>query len=247
MRREIPGRMLMRKSIAVFLLASCVTFLTRTAGAVPITVPPSLHPGDQYRIAFATANTQHGSTPVFGTRTAFSSDIADYNAFVTTVANSVPDLVALGTTWSAIASTATVDARDNTNTNPSASVGSPIFTLDGAMIAVDNAGLWSGSLLSPLEISQTGSGTPPGSVWTGSDATGVASNPLGLAPQPNTGVMLLTDTGWMDYSPIPQVLDLPLYAMSGVLTVPAPEPSSLVLAGLAVGALAFVSLRRCLA
>jgi hypothetical protein len=45
-----------------------------------------------------------------------SPDIDDYNAFLTEVASGVPELLALGTTWMAIAST--VDARDNTRTHP---------------------------------------------------------------------------------------------------------------------------------
>lgn len=81
--------------------------------AVPITQPTGLNPGDQYRLVFATSTT----------RDATSSNIADYNAFVTGVADSVPELLLLGTTWTAIASTASVDARDNTSTNPALYVG----------------------------------------------------------------------------------------------------------------------------
>ncbi|MBI1923977.1 hypothetical protein HYR99_06980 [Candidatus Poribacteria bacterium] len=76
-------------------------FLPRVALSVPITVPTSLTPGAQYRLAFVTSTT----------RDALSSNIADYNTFVSNAANAVPELAALGTTWRAIASTLTSDAR----------------------------------------------------------------------------------------------------------------------------------------
>lgn len=66
------------------------------------------------------------------TRNGASSAISSYNAFVTGVANTQPALASLGTTWKAIGSTETVDARDNTGTNPDVDgVGVPIFLLTG--------------------------------------------------------------------------------------------------------------------
>jgi len=65
--------------------------------------PPGLNIGDQYRLVFVTS----------GTRNAQSSNIADYNSFVTAQANQNAVLSALNTTWTVIGSTATVDARDN--------------------------------------------------------------------------------------------------------------------------------------
>src|SRR5215471_8873092 len=100
----------MRRDVLAVLFSALALSLS-VAGegrAAPITVPPSLSPGDQYRLVFVTSTR----------RTATSSSIGDYNLFVTNAANTVPELAALGTTWTAIASTATVDARDNTLTNP---------------------------------------------------------------------------------------------------------------------------------
>ncbi len=131
------------------------------ASAAIITTPLALSPGDQYRLAFVTSTT----------RDATSSNIADYNAFVTTAANSQTDLLALGATWKAIASTNSVDARDNTATNPT-STGVPIFLLDGTTkIADGNSDLWDGSIDFPLNIFEDGS-VASGSVWTGSIAIG---------------------------------------------------------------------------
>jgi hypothetical protein len=72
------------------------------AGTVT-TIPPGLSPGDQYHLIFLTS----------GTRDATSSNIADYDAFVTDQANLSPVLAALGTTWRALGSTGTANAIDN--------------------------------------------------------------------------------------------------------------------------------------
>jgi hypothetical protein len=98
----------MRKSIAVFLLAAAAAIPPLTALAGPITVPTGLNPGDQYRLAFVTSTTRDAS----------SSNIADYNAFVTAAANSDPLVAALNTGWRAIASTPSTAAEDNTFTPP---------------------------------------------------------------------------------------------------------------------------------
>ena len=89
----------MRNPILGALRATCfaaVLVLSASAAhADPITVPTDLNPGDEYRLAFVTSTT----------RDATSTNIADYNAFVTTVAESVPELLALNTTWTAFGST----------------------------------------------------------------------------------------------------------------------------------------------
>src|SRR5690242_18076131 len=103
-------------------LFACVATAARTDAAL-ITVPPSLSVGDQYRLVFVTSTA----------RNATSTNIADYNTFVTNTANGVAELVSLGTTWKVIGSTSSVSARDNTGTNPS-STGVPIYRLDGTRI-----------------------------------------------------------------------------------------------------------------
>src|SRR5437763_13719226 len=128
-----------------------VAFVAVTASAAPITLPPGLHPGDRYRLAFVTSTA----------RDATSRDIADYNAFVTTAANAVPALAALETTWSAVGSLldrneVQTDARDNTSTNPALSAGFPIYRLDGLLFARSNSDLWSGAIVNPLEITEAG-------------------------------------------------------------------------------------------
>ncbi|CCQ53010.1 MULTISPECIES: hypothetical protein [Crocosphaera] len=95
-------------------------------------IPSDLNPGDQYRLVFVTSTT----------RNALSTQISDYNAFVDATAKAEDSLLKdLDTTWNAIGSTSTVDARDNTNTNPEENIGVPIYLIDGNRVANNNADL----------------------------------------------------------------------------------------------------------
>ena len=132
-----------------------------------------LNSGEQYRLVFVTSTTTN----------ALSSDINYYNNFVNDLANLNPVLASLGTTWTAIASTETVNARANTATHPVANgAGAPIYLLDGSTkIADSNADLWSGTLDAPIDLYEDG--TSPISafltVWTGTIQTGL-SFPIGV-------------------------------------------------------------------
>lgn len=102
--------------------------------AAPISVPTSLPPGQQYRLAFVTA----------GIRDATSTNIADYDAFVQAEANTEAALSSIS--WQVIGSTATVSARDHTGTAPADYPGVPIFLLNDVKLVDDYADLWDGSL-----------------------------------------------------------------------------------------------------
>jgi hypothetical protein len=91
-----------------------------TAGAAQaalVIVPADLAPGAQYRLVFVTD----------GTRDATSSDINDYNTFVTNQVTGSPLATALTTagfnlgtiTWKAIGSTSATSAKVNTSTDGS--------------------------------------------------------------------------------------------------------------------------------
>ena len=89
--------------------------------------------GDTYRLIFVTS----------GTTACNSSNIATYNAFVQGLANAAG---LGGATWKVVGSTATVDARDNTHTNPGVDgAGEPIVRMDGTFVIANNyADLWNG-------------------------------------------------------------------------------------------------------
>jgi len=226
----------MQKSIAVFLLAAVAAIPPLSVLADPITVPPGLSPGEQYRLAFVTSTTTPDT----------STDIAYYNNFVTTVANTVPQLAALGTTWTAIGSTATVNADDNTDTNPTGPAGSPIYNLAGAIVAPTNQALWntlSVPLVNSINIGQLGEEEDQ-LVATGTSPTGTATSaPLG-DPLITQGSPVYTTSNWVSQLTEPRGND-PSYALSGLLTVPMPEPSTITLACLAAAGLAVPLLRRC--
>lgn len=106
--------------------------------------------GDQYRFAFFTS----------GTTTASSENIETYNSWVQSLADASPLGIgaAQGVTWKAIGSTPTVDARDNTGTNPNIfGTGFPIYLLNGqTLIAKSNPDLWDGYISSIINITEQG-------------------------------------------------------------------------------------------
>ncbi|AKV69711.1 hypothetical protein VL20_4826 [Microcystis panniformis FACHB-1757] len=151
-------------------LATLVT--ASAAQAALVVVPPSLAPGAQYRLVFLTDST----------RNATSTDINDYNTFVTNDVTPTSALAialnaaGLTTTWKAIGSTASVDARDNTGTNPSTGTGVPIYAIDGNLIANNNADLWDGQINLPIYTTPNDLSSIS-DVWTGSlsDGSGAVS------------------------------------------------------------------------
>jgi hypothetical protein len=208
--------------------------LCAPAAAAPITVPTSLIPGAEYRLAFVTSAERNGASTL----------IQSYNTFVTDVANSQAALASLGTTWKAIGSTATVDARDNTGTNPVVDgVGVPIFLLNDTLLANDNSDLWDGDILVPFAIDETGAAVQQTFVWTGTTASGVAHPwPLGSQdPDPVIGSTGFTGSQWVTGANLFSFLPQPMYAVSDVLVV-VPEPGTAVL--LAMGLVALGGLRR---
>ena len=211
------------------------------AAASIITVPTSLNPGDQYRLAFVTSTT----------RNATSTDISVYNKFVDDLAETVPELAALNLDWKAIASTSAIDARTNTSTDPTPAgdTGVPIFLLSDAKIADNYDDLWDSSLDNALYATESGV-FPTGTfrVWTGTQTDGQASaNPLG-ASSVTAGLDLNMNGGWISWWTRPSTHSYHLYAMSPTLTVPTnvvPEPSSVVIWAIgAVGLMGYRSIRK---
>ncbi len=190
-----------------------------------VTIPTSLSPGDSYRLAFVTS----------GARDAHSLSIADYNDFVQSAADATSGLSALGTIWKAIGSTSTIDARDNTGTLPSiagGSLGVPIFRIDDTKIADSNDDLWDGTLDFDLHFTETETYlTSSAFTWTGTKSDGTADAfPLGAAAGSliGNGRPIASTSAWVDFSVDFSQKPKRFYAISSVLTVPVPEPSSVI-------------------
>jgi hypothetical protein len=194
--------------------------------AALVLTPSSLSPGTPYRLAFVTS----------GVRDASSSNIADYNAFVTAAANSVAELADLGVSWYAIASTGDVDARVNTLTIPSSDpdnpAGVPIFLLSGLKLADHYNDLWNSSVDVRFNISELGTNLGDVPVWTGTTTNGTArfepgpgSVALGANSVAGTGSTDEVNQDWIHDSTFPSSFQAHFYAVSSVLTVPDPPPA----------------------
>jgi hypothetical protein len=175
-------------------------------------------------------------------------DISLYNDHVTNIVNSRPQdpLALLNTTWAAIVSTRTVDARDNTQTNPTnaAHDSVPIYFYNSialTRIATGNADLWDGEIEAVIKGNLFGAPSGPTVVYTGTrpDGTRAFSLELGSGPPPALG-HTFTDERWIFIDPRTDPLSLDqdhlprLYALSAPLVVaPAavPEPATLMMLG----------------
>ncbi|MDT8391475.1 MAG: PEP-CTERM sorting domain-containing protein [Lentisphaeria bacterium] len=191
--------------------------------------------GDQYRFAFV------GSA----NRQAQDTDIAVYNSW----AQGLADASALGigtdqgVTWNVIGSTSTVNARDNTSTNPNVNgTGETIYLLDGGtVVAINYAQLWDGTIDNAIAIDENGNAKSPSWAFTGTyiDGTnsgmGATRNPLGVNEVSQAG-STLDQWIWRVNTSASYTNSLPMYAMSDPLTI-VPEPSTALLAGLGLAGL----------
>lgn len=239
---KFRARHIVKKTATAASALVALTAISLTgAQAAPITIPTGLNPGDTYRLAFVTSTA----------RNATSSNIADYNTFVTGVANTQAALAALATTWTAIASTASVDARDNTNTlqtSAGGSNGSPIFLLNDTQLASGNDSLWDGTIDFDFDIRENGFQIGTINVWTGTDpdGTAVASFLLG-APDVTFGKTYATTDEWVEAGIRSPFVEARFYAISGTLTVAGtqiPEPGPLSLLALGLVGLGFARRKR---
>ncbi|BCX47931.1 PKD domain-containing protein [Haloferula helveola] len=134
--------------------------------------------GDTYRLIFLTSQTTDAT----------STDIATYNTFVQGVAAASSTYPDLGNgSWKIVASTETVDARDNTGTNPGSGTGVAVFLMDGVTKAAnDNADFWDGFIENTVSLDENASALVENRVFTGSNfngtsvGTGGGDKPLGV-------------------------------------------------------------------
>jgi hypothetical protein len=230
----------MKKLITLFAIAGLVLALAPAAQAAPITAPGDGYTGS-YRLVFATS-----SHPMADS----SRTMTDFDADVTAAANAVPALVALGTTWKCLGSTPTIDARDNTNTNPNDETGIPIYTTTGLRVADDNADLWDGTIQNAIWLDDgTTSGTSSGYEnyqWTGSGSDGTAryggsDGPLGSTYANGWATRGgYVNSNWFTNVSInlTDTRGARMIGMSGVI----PEPATMSL--LAIGGIALIRRRR---
>ena len=211
------------------------------AQAAFVVVPTDLAPGAQYRLVFVTD----------GTRDATSTNINDYNNFVTNqvtgsaLANALSG-AGLTTTWKAIGSTSATSAKVNTGTDGT-QPDVPIYLINGNRVANNNADLWDGTINVPINRTPSDLGSISSNVWTGSNTDGsIGINLGGNSTGPGrTGNSAANNSTWIFDSISSLTSTSPrFYGMSSILTVPGspvsvPEPTSLLgyitLGGLMLG------------
>jgi len=195
------------------------------AGSIDLHTPMGLSPGDHFRFAFAT----------FSETTATSSNLSDYDTFVTNQASGFT-YNGEAISWSAIASTTAESAINHLGLTSD-----PVFLADGTEVTTSTTatGLWSGSLLHPINEDLSGVGVSE-IVFTGTNPDGSKSFwPLG-SPQVSIGLSIDSDASWIFNGAIfSDANEFPLYGISADLIVPqsvVPEPPSLWMAGTAISA-----------
>jgi hypothetical protein len=216
-----------------FCVLGLLVVATAHAHAAIVPVPTGLQPGDKYYLAFLTASGTTGT----------SANIADYNAFAQSQANTVASLS--GFTWKAAVSTPSVSALTNLN------IGNfPVYRIDGVQIATGGTDLWDGSLMAAINVDQNeavyGGGV---AAWTGSNGNGTAYSPYELGGSGNLpiiGAVNSTSSSWMVVNAVGSANTNRVYAFSNQLIVPVPEPASISIAacGAALGGLALARRRR---
>ena len=171
--------------------------------------------GDTYRFVFVTS----------GLHDAVSTDISIYNAWVQGLADAADDLG--DASWFVIGSTADVDARDNTSTNPDVETGCPILLVDGTtIVAKNNADLWDGSVENVILTDENGAAIDS-LKWpfTGSNLNGTATS-SNHGPLGNTGRETSQGNGtsttewiWRINTGNTTTFETRMYAMSEPLTL----------------------------
>lgn len=204
-------------------------------------VPPGLHPGDQYHLVFVTStvtgiDTDTSVPPAIP----FWGGIAAADYLVTDSADAaglIPGWNHVDILYHAILSDSTVDARDHIN------VQGPVYNTHGDLVATGAADLWDGTISAPIKYTEQGVEIGNNfDVWAGTardggrlgGTTGDWHDPTKIA---SSGSLLKVDGQWIQSSALNGDSLARLYGISGLLMVPVPEPSSVVLAAIALVAL----------
>ena len=201
--------------MALLLAFIAITFAGVTScsssaqAAVP--VPPGLQPGDKYHLIFNSSSTTNGT----------SSDIAHYNDLVQADADAAGIGASGGVTWRAIASTPTVDARDNAVVG----VNTPVYNMNPTgkeLVATGFADVWDGMVSAFIAYDEQG--VIRKDAWTGTLPDGTAAAGLALGEGSNAWCgrpgPVDADEKWLIYETPPTTDDLQVYALSQELTAP---------------------------
>jgi hypothetical protein len=216
-----------------------------TTHLVASVIPPiGLAPGSPYQLVFVTFDAIPGTSPTEAT----------YNTFVNSEAGASPTLPV--SNWNAVTSTA-----DGTNANvnaPSPAGGLPVYNTAGQLVATAATGLYTAPLVNPIEFDQFGNqatlAPDPWSAnawtWTGSQLPGVAIVGAELGSSvggTELGINVVTNPSWISAQTFASSNALQVYALSGTLISPIPEPATLTLLGSALILIGGARwLRRCL-
>ncbi len=221
-------------SVRVVLLAALIAAVGpwgAGAARAGIMTPAGLSPGDKFRVAFVSSEK----------RDALSSNIADYDQFITglAVAAGLDTYFGSPVTWQVLGSTNSVSAISRVPlTSP------PLYDVYGLKVADSGADLWDGTIDSAIFYDERGFAVLDEVVYTGTRPDGSASEfPLGGGPVPITAYgqafPVITNDFWIAAGFDLSARPAHLYGVSSVLTVPSaaavPVPAglTLVLAGLA--------------
>jgi len=151
---------------SLVLVTAILSFGMTVRGGQVLQTPPGLSPGDTFRFVFITD----------GTTYADSSTIGDYNSFVNGDAGGATYNGSV-VNWVAIGSTSSVSAINNVG-----QTATPVYLVDGTLVTTSttSTGLWSGSLLDPIDEDITGTLHRNLVTWTGTNTNGSSSShPLG--------------------------------------------------------------------
>ena len=209
-----PGRLNgFRATRAHQILALLASFL---AGFSMISRAEPLDPIDD--LGLSVGDTYHWVFITSGTFTATDPDIGTYNAHVQSQAEQAGSVFLNDHfTWKAIASTATVDAKDNAPVG----LNSPIYLPDGSLVATGFGDLWDGNLGHAININQNGTTLADASrVWTGTLPSGYGAGSTYLGSNPViAGSGDSTDQTWVTLVGTSPGNMYHLYALSEELTV----------------------------
>jgi hypothetical protein len=218
----------------VVVCALCFFSTIESRADLALATPSGLSPGDQFRFVFLTVATTQAT----------SGDINYYNTFVTNdainQAGGIGNSVVYGSavlTWTAIASTNDIAAITNIG-----SFDVPVYLGSGTLITPSDTatGLWSGSLLSPINEFLTDPFFFDTAVWTGTLPNGSNAGSFTLGSGSGFGSLPgfsnKSNSEWVATGATPSTFSNNMYGISQVLTaVPEPSTCASLLAGLACG------------